>query len=155
RQKVLIFGNLAAIALAFPVISLLEMGDPVAFMLAVFLGLSVVNGITTEPYRAFVRELFPTSDQYSATSIGYQLASALGAGFTPMFATALVMAGGGSLWLVACLWMAFSAMSLVSLLAARDRSTEDIQELDGPTVAAGSEVTAPAVAPAEGTAVRS
>ncbi|MGD6980741.1 MULTISPECIES: MFS transporter [Citricoccus] len=155
RRKVLIWGNLAAIALAFPVMSLLEMGSTVAFMLAIFLGLSVIQGFTSGPYGAFVGELFPTSVRYSGTSIGYQLASTLGAGFTPMIATALVMAGGGSLWLVACLWMAFSAMSLVSLLAARDRSTEDIQELDGPTVAAGSEVTAPAAAPAEATVVRS
>jgi MFS transporter, MHS family, shikimate and dehydroshikimate transport protein len=72
-----------------------------------------------------------------------------------MIATALVMAGGGSLWLVACLWMAFSAMSLVSLLAARDRSKEDIQELDGPTVPAAPEDNVPPVTPAEAGAVRS
>lgn len=130
RKRVLIWGNIAAIALAFPVMALLEMGSTAAFLLAIFLGLSVVQGFTAGPYGAFVGELFPTSVRYSGTSIGYQLASTLGAGFTPMIATALVMAGGGSLWLVACLWICFSGMSLVSLVKAKDRSREDIQHLD-------------------------
>ena len=68
--------------------------------------------------------------RYSGTSIGYQMASTLGAGFTPMIATALVIAGGGDLWLVALLWMSFSAMSLVALLYSKDRSGSDIQNLD-------------------------
>lgn len=130
RKRVLVCGNIAAMALAFPVMSLLEMGSTTAFLLAIFLGLSVVQGFTAGPYGAFVGELFPTSVRYSGTSIGYQLASTLGAGFTPMIATALVMVGGGSLWMVACLWIAFSGMSLLSLLAAKDRSGEDIQHLD-------------------------
>jgi MHS family shikimate/dehydroshikimate transporter-like MFS transporter len=135
RRKVLIAGNIGAMVLAFPVMGLLEMGSTVAFMLAVFLGLSTVQGFTSGPYGAFVGELFPTSVRYSGTSIGYQLASTLGAGFTPMIATALVMAGGGSLWLVACLWIAFSGMSLASLLAAKDRSGQEIEQLDGPAAA--------------------
>jgi nitrate/nitrite transporter NarK len=131
RRRILIWGNIGAMLLAFPVMGLLEMGSTAAFLLAIFLGLSLVQGFTAGPYGAFVGELFPTSVRYSGTSIGYQLASTLGAGFTPMIATALVMAGGGSLWMVAVLWMAFSAMSLVSLLAAKDRSREEIQDLDG------------------------
>lgn len=130
RRKILICGNIGAMLLAFPVMALLDMGSTVAFMLAIFLGLSVVQGFNSGPYGAFAGELFPTSVRYSGTSIGYQLASTLGAGFTPMIATALVIAGGGSLWLVACLWIAFSAISLVALLAAKDRSREDIQQLD-------------------------
>jgi MFS family permease len=132
RRRILIWGNIAAIILAFPVMSLLEMGSIVAFMLAIFLGLSVVQGFTSGPYGAFAGELFPTSVRNSGASIGYQLAATLGAGFTPMIATALVIAGGGSLWLVAVLWAAFSAMSLIALLAAKDRSDQDIQQLDAP-----------------------
>lgn len=130
RRKVLIWGNIAAILLAFPVMSLLDMGNTVAFLLAIVLGLSLVQGFTSGPYGAFAGELFPTSVRYSGTSVGYQLASTLGAGFTPMLATALVIIGGGDLWLVALLWMSFSAMSLVALICAKDRSTADIQHLD-------------------------
>ena len=126
------------------------MGSTVAFMLAIFLGLSLVQGFTSGPYGAFAGELFPTSVRYSGSSIGYQLAATLGAGFTPMIATALVIAGGGSLWLVAGLWAAFSALSLISLLAAKDRSGEDIQELDSPGGASAfGEGPEPAAVPAE------
>ncbi|GAA4361370.1 MFS transporter [Paeniglutamicibacter cryotolerans] len=131
RRKVLIWGNIGAIILAFPVMALLDMGNTVAFLLAIVLGLSIVQGFTAGPYGAFAGELFPTNVRYSGTSIGYQLASTLGAGFTPMIATALVIAGGGKLWLVAAMWMAFSAMSLGALVFAKDRSGSDIQNLDG------------------------
>ncbi|NKX55748.1 MFS transporter [Arthrobacter mobilis] len=154
RRKVLIWGNIGAMLLAFPVMSLLDLGSTAAFMLAIFLGLSVVQGFTAGPYGAFAGELFPTSVRYSGTSIGYQLASTLGAGFTPMIATALVVAGGGSLWMVACLWIAFSGMSLVALLAAKDRSGEDIQQLDTPSSRAASGTGAPAAAPDGTEAVR-
>lgn len=130
RRKVLLWGNAGAIVLAFPVMALLEMGSTLAFLLAVVLGLSLVQGFTSGPYGAFVGELFPTSVRYSGTSIGYQTASTLGAGFTPMIATALVMAGGGNLWLVALLWVSFSSFSLVALLRSTDRSGSDIQNLD-------------------------
>jgi hypothetical protein len=101
-----------------------------------------------------VGELFPTSVRYSGTSIGYQLASTLGAGFTPLIATALVVAGGGSLWMVACLWIAFSGMSLVALLAAKDRSGQDIQQLDGPAAVAAPEVSTSTQNDGETAAVR-
>lgn len=130
RRKILIWGNIGAIALAFPVMALLDMGNTVAFMLSIVLGLSLIQGFTSGPYGAFAGELFPTSVRYSGTSIGYQLASTLGAGFTPMIATALVIAGGGDLWLVALLWMSFSAMSLTALIWSKDRSGSDIEHLD-------------------------
>ena len=140
RRRILIWGNIAAILLAFPVMALLEMGSTVAFMLAIVLGLSLVQGFTSGPYGAFAGELFPTAVRYSGTSVGYQLASTLGAGFTPMIATALVIAGGGKLWLVAMLWMSFSGMSLVALLRSQDRSGSEIENLDaemGSAVAVG------------------
>ena len=140
RRRILIWGNIAAILLAFPVMALLEMGSTMAFMLAIVLGLSLVQGFTSGPYGAFAGELFPTAVRYSGTSVGYQLASTLGAGFTPMIATALVIAGGGKLWLVAMLWMSFSCMSLVALLRSQDRSGSEIENLDaemGSAVAVG------------------
>lgn len=151
RRRVLIWGNAGAIVLAFPVMALLDMGSTVAFLLAIVLGLSIVQGFTAGPYGAFAGELFPTNVRYSGTSIGYQLASTLGAGFTPMIATALVIAGGGKPWLVAVMWMAFSAMSLGALIVSKDRSGSDIQHLDG-DMKAGEALAEPA-APASNESV--
>lgn len=130
RRPVLIWGNIIGIVLAFPVMWLLEMGSALAFMVAIILGLSLVQGFTAGPYGAYAGELFPTQVRYSGSSIGYQLAAVLGAGFTPMMATALVVAGGGSLHLVALLWMSFTAVSLISLLLSKDSSKKEIHELD-------------------------
>ncbi|TLK54012.1 MFS transporter [Glutamicibacter sp. V16R2B1] len=130
RRRILVIGNLTAMALAFPVLFLLDAGSMLAFLAAMILGLSLVQGFTSGPYGAFAGELFPTSVRYSGTSVGYQLASTLGAGFTPMIATALVIAGGGNLWMVGILWMGFSALALGGLLMSQDRSGEDIQSLD-------------------------
>lgn len=130
RRKVLIWGNIAGIALAFPVMWLLEMGSAMAFMIAIILGLSLVQGFTSGPYGAYAGELFPTHVRYSGASIGYQLAALFGAGFTPMMATALAAVGGGSLHLVAMLWIAFTAISLVSLLLSKDASKQEIHELN-------------------------
>ena len=47
-----------------------------------------------------------------------------------MMATALVAAGGGSLYLVAILWISFTAVSLVSLLFSQDASKREIHELN-------------------------
>lgn len=129
RRKVLIWGNLMGIILAFPVMWLLEMGSAMAFMLAIILGLSLVQGFTSGPYGAYAGELFPTHIRYSGASIGYQLAALLGAGFTPMMATALVAAGGGSLHMVAILWISFTAVSLISLVFSQDASKHEIHEL--------------------------
>lgn len=130
RRRVLMAGNVVGMLLAMPVMMLLDMGSTVGFFLAIFLGLSVVQGFNSGPYGAFAGELFPTAVRYSGTSIGYQLASTMGAGFTPMVASALVVLGGGSLWLVGALWMSFSAISLVALVATRDRGSLDIVQLD-------------------------
>src|SRR5699024_1933810 len=75
RRKVLIWGNIAWIVLAFPVMWLLEMGTALAFMIAIILGLSLVQGFTAGPYGAYAGELFPTHVRYSGASIGYQLAA--------------------------------------------------------------------------------
>lgn len=46
-----------------------------------------------------------------------------------MMATALVAAGGGSLHLVAIMWMSFTAVSLISLVLSQDVSKREIHEL--------------------------
>lgn len=53
RRRVLIWGNIVGIVLAFPVMWLLEMGSALAFMVAIILGLSLVQGFTAGPYGAY------------------------------------------------------------------------------------------------------
>jgi MFS family permease len=120
RKKVMLAGTVAAMALAFPIMWLIDSGSVWGFFLALFLGLSVIQGFTAGPYGAFAAELYPANVRYSGTSIGYQLASTLGAGFTPLIATGLVIAAGGSLWMAALAWIGFSAASAVALIFATE-----------------------------------
>ena len=129
RKQVMLAGSIAAMALAFPITWLLKSGTVLGLFLALFLGLSVIQGFTAGPYGAFAAELFPTRVRYSGTSMGYQLASTLGAGFTPLIATALVAAAGGALWLVALAWIGFSACTTVALLLARDGRKRELTEI--------------------------
>jgi len=122
-------GTAGAIVLAFPILWLLDSGQTWALFLALFLGLSVIQGFTAGPYGAFAAELFPTRVRYSGTSMGYQTAATLGAGFTPIIATGLVLAAGGSLWLVGLAWIALSAVSGLALLAAEEGKDKELREL--------------------------
>lgn len=131
RRRILVVGNIIGILCAFPVMMLLEMESVFAFFLALFLGLSVVQGFSAGPYGAYASEQFPTAVRYTGTSIAYQVASTAGAGFTPLIATSLVAAAGGSLWLVAVLWITFAGISLGALFTGRDRAGLDIRQLDG------------------------
>ncbi|MGW2342063.1 MFS transporter [Streptomyces sp. NPDC001661] len=125
RRKVMLAGTFAAMLLALPITGLLGTGRTWALFLALFLGLSVVQGFTAGPYGAFAAELFPAHVRYSGTSMGYQLAATLGAGFTPLLAAALVIAADGALWPVGAAWMALSALSAVALLAAREGKDDE------------------------------
>ncbi|WP_110590195.1 MFS transporter [Microbacterium suaedae] len=141
RRRILMFGNLLGITLAFPIMMMLQTDSIVLFFFAVFLGLSVVQGFSAGPYGAYAGEQFPTSVRNSGTSVAYQFAATAGAGFTPMIATSLAGIGGGELWLVALLWIGFAAVSLIGLATGRDRSRLDLHELDGRSYeAASSEV---------------
>ncbi|MEU6642718.1 MFS transporter [Saccharomonospora sp. NPDC046836] len=129
RKRVMLGGAVGAVVLAYPIMLLLESGQVWALFLALFLGLSVIQGFTAGPYGAFAAELYPTRIRYSGTSIGYQTAATLGAGFTPMLAAALILAAGGSLWLVAVAWMALSAVTGIAVLAAHEGKDKELREI--------------------------
>ncbi|GAB3555914.1 MFS transporter [Spelaeicoccus albus] len=116
RRPVLMSAGVAGIVLAFPTIWLLDNGTLWGFAIADIVGNGVVQGFLYGPIGAYIAEQFPTRLRYSGASLSYQGASMIGAGFTPMIASGLVIVGGGSPWLVAVFWM---AVLLAGLLAVR------------------------------------
>jgi hypothetical protein len=46
----------------------------------------------------------------------------IGAGFTPMIATGLVLAAGGSIWMVAVFWIVILAAGLAAVRLTREGS---------------------------------
>ena len=129
RRPVMLGGNVAAVLLAFPIMFLLDSGSVWTVFLALFLGLAVIQGFVAGPYGAFAAELFPTRIRYTGTSMGYQIAAALGAGLMPVIASSLVLLGGGSLWLVALAWIGMTSISLVALLVAGEGKDRDLRDI--------------------------
>lgn len=104
RRAVIAFGCGLGVVLAFPIMWMLGTGTVLGFGAAILLGNGLVQGIVYGPIAAFVTEQFPTARRFTGSSTAYQTASTIGAGFSPMVATGLVLAVG-STWPVAVLWI--------------------------------------------------
>ena len=122
RRAVLTGAGAAAILLAFPLIMLLTNGTLWGFAVAVVIGNGLVQGALAGPIGAYISEQFPTSVRYTGASLSYQGASMIGAGFTPMIATGLVLAAGGGVWMVAAFWIVVLAAGLAAVRLTREGS---------------------------------
>ncbi|UOE26344.1 MFS transporter [Agromyces soli] len=125
RRTVIVAGCVVGIVLALPIIGLLQTGTVWGFALAIVLGNGLVQGLVYGPIAAFVAEQFPTSLRFSGASAAYQTASTIGAGFSPLIATSLVL-GLGATWPVAVFWMVVLAASAAAVLLARESKDVDI-----------------------------
>lgn len=96
RRPIMLAGLIGMIVLAYPVFQLLESGNFALVILAFLVSLSVCQSLTFGPMAAFVSEQFGTKARYTGASLGYQMGSLLGAGFTPVIVASLVAASGGS-----------------------------------------------------------
>ncbi len=103
RRPVIAFGIILAIIFAYPALLLISSGENWFFALAVVLAQGI-QGVILGPLAAFLAELFPTGVRFTGSSVAFQGASAIGAGFTPILASTFVAAGGvmllGAAWIV-------------------------------------------------------
>ncbi|MFT4468631.1 MFS transporter [Arthrobacter sulfonylureivorans] len=128
RRPVIIAGISAAILFAYPLLLLVESGTVVGFTVAVMVGQGI-QGIILGPLASFLAELFPTAVRFTGSSVCFQGASALGAGFTPVIASAVV-AGGGGIMLLGGVWIGVLALCLLAVVVAtegRRRNLADIR----------------------------
>ena len=126
RKRMLVFAGIMGIVLAYPLMALLNNGTLWGFATAIVIGNGVVQGLLYGPIGAFIAEQFPTRVRYTGASLAYQGASVVGAGFTPMIASGLVIAGGGGFALVAAFWMLVMAIGLGAVLLTRESSTAEL-----------------------------
>ncbi|MER7797734.1 MFS transporter [Microbacterium sp. NPDC096154] len=118
RRTVLVAGGVLGVLWAYPALVLLHNGTAWGFALAVIVGNGVIQGILAGPIGAYISEQFPPAVRYTGASLAYQGASTLGAGFTPMIATALMAAAG--LMGVAVFWIAVLVIGLVAVVMSRE-----------------------------------
>jgi MFS transporter, MHS family, shikimate and dehydroshikimate transport protein len=126
RRPVYLFGAVFSLLFAFPFFWLLNTGVAPLIWLAVVLGVNLGHDSMYGPQAAYFSELFGTRVRYSGASLGYQLASVLAGGLSPLIAVALLASYG---YTAVAAYMAFMALiTVVSVILASETFQEDIEE---------------------------
>jgi hypothetical protein len=107
-------GSIGMIVLAWPLFWLASSGDFLLVVLTFVIGCSVLQSLTYGPMAAFLAEQFGTRARYTGASLGYQIGSLLGAGFTPVIAASLY-AGSSAIGSVVGYLIAGCALSAIVL----------------------------------------
>lgn len=129
RRPVVLAGAIASVALAFPVLALVDSKSPGLLILAVVLGHGFAQSVMYGPLGALLTEMFGTKVRYTGASLGYQLATLIGAGFSPMIAGSLVAANGGSSTPISLLICGGAAITAVTVWFVRETHRESLGEV--------------------------
>ncbi|MFF5256073.1 MFS transporter [Streptomyces leeuwenhoekii] len=126
RRPVVLAGAVACAALAFPVLALVDSGSPGLLILALALGHGLAQSTMYGPLGALLTELFGTAVRYTGASLGYQAATLIGAGFSPLIASGLLASYGGGGTPVALLLCAGAAVTALTVWRMRETHTDPL-----------------------------
>ncbi len=127
RKPLMIAGNILFILVLVPVFSLLSTGNIGLIFLAFTLGI-VTQTVLYGPMAAFISERFKTTSRYTGASMGYQIATLLGAGFTPIVLARLYGAEGQSLTPVILYLAAIATVSLITVITMPESNDRNLDE---------------------------
>jgi MFS family permease len=125
RRPVYMFGAIFTGLFAFPFFWLIDTANPAFLVLAVVAPLVLGHAAMYGPQASFFSELFGTRVRYSGASLGYQLASVLAGGLSPLIATSLLKRTG-SYELIAVLIVGMAVVTTVSVFLAAETAHHDI-----------------------------
>lgn len=125
RRPVYLFGAIFTGLFAFPFFWLIETSNAGLMMLAVMGALVLGHAAMYGPQASFFAELFGTRVRYSGASLGYQLASVVAGGLSPLVAIALLRRTGSS-WPIALLIVGMAAVTTLSVYLAPETAHGDI-----------------------------
>lgn len=95
RRAVTMTGAVGAVVFALPLYALVNTGS-VLWLTVGLLIAQVVQNLMYAPLAPLLAEMFGTEMRYTGVSLGYQMASLIGAGFGPLIASSFVASTGGS-----------------------------------------------------------
>ncbi|MGW0988327.1 MFS transporter [Streptomyces sp. NPDC002486] len=124
RRPVVLAGAVASAALAFPVLALVDSGSPALLILALALGHGVAQSTMYGPLGALLTEMFGTRVRYTGASLGYQGATLIGAGFSPLIAGGLLASFGGGSTPVSLMLCAGATVTAVTVWRLRETHTD-------------------------------
>lgn len=125
RRPVYLFGAIFTALFAFPFFWLVETSQTILMTLAVVGALVIGHAAMYGPQASFFSELFGTRVRYSGASLGYQLASVIAGGLSPLIATGLLQRTGGS-WPIALFIVGMAAVTTVAVFLATETAHDDI-----------------------------
>ncbi|WP_030596658.1 shikimate transporter [Streptomyces fulvoviolaceus] len=122
RRRIYCWGALIGVVSAVPYFWAMETGSLVLIIACAVLLVNVAHDMAVSVQQSLFTDMFGPEYRYSGAGVGYQLASAVGGGFTPLIAGSLVIWADGSWSLVAAYIALGCAVSfLVALRMGGDR----------------------------------
>jgi MHS family shikimate/dehydroshikimate transporter-like MFS transporter len=125
RRPVYLLGSIFTGLFAFPFFMLIDSATYGLLLLAVALALGFGHAAMYGPQASFFSELFGTRVRYSGASLGYQLASVIAGGLSPLIATGLLRQTA-SAWPIALYIVGMAAITTVSVFLAAETAHDDI-----------------------------
>jgi MFS transporter, MHS family, shikimate and dehydroshikimate transport protein len=119
RRPLYILGAVFTILFAFPLFWMLESKSTALIFAAVMIAMNFGHGMMFGPESCYFPELFGPRVRYSGASFGFQLSAAIGGGFAPIIATAMVGYFGGTTG-VSVMMIVLALITLAAALAARE-----------------------------------
>lgn len=119
RRPFYFVGAAFTVAFAFPMFWLLDLRTPEVVYVTIVVALSFGHGLMFAPEATYFPELFGANVRYSGASFGFQAAAAIGGGFSPIVATALVAYMGGTTS-VSIMLIGLAVITFISALLARE-----------------------------------
>ncbi|SFT58132.1 MFS transporter [Arthrobacter sp. ov118] len=126
RRPVMIGGLVLFIIYLTPMFQLLSSNNIGLIFVAFAVGL-MIHSTLFGPLAAFVSEQFGTTSRYTGASLGYQLATLLGAGFTPGIVAQIFKDSGQDTSAVVLYLAVMSVVSIVFILLTREPKNNDLQ----------------------------
>ncbi len=126
RRPVYLFGAIFTGLFAFPFFWLVEKSNTSLMMIAVVCALVFGHAAMYGPQASFFSELFGTRVRYSGASLGYQLASVLAGGLSPLIATGLLRRYGAS-WPIALFVIGMASVTTVAVFLAKETAHKEIK----------------------------
>jgi MFS family permease len=126
RRPVMIGGLVLFIIYLVPMFALLSSNNIMLIFVAFAIGL-MIHSTLFGPLAAFVSEQFGTTSRYTGASLGYQLATLLGAGFTPGIVAQIFKDSGQDTTSVVWYLAIMSVVSIVFILLTREPKNNDLQ----------------------------
>jgi MFS transporter, MHS family, shikimate and dehydroshikimate transport protein len=125
RRPLYILGATFTILFAFPLFWMLESKSLALIVTAVMIAMNFGHGMMFGPESAYFPELFGARVRYSGASLGFQVSAALGGGFAPIIATAMVGYFGGTAG-VSLMMIALALITLAAAISARETKGETL-----------------------------